>query len=285
MAAMFSPSRFRPGGRSDSRSDVQADARPRHFALVPAAGSGARLGSPTPKQYLPLAGRPMIWHALSVLCRQTRIAQVYVVLSAGDAWWAGYDWSSLGDTLRPVFCGGATRAESVVNGLAAMAGELAEDDWVLVHDAARPCLSPILLDALLNALADDPVGGLLALPVADTLKRAHAEEESSAGMADLGGQPDWAAPRRRNMPHGAQAPRVAATVTRDELWQAQTPQMFRYGLLRAALAAAPKEVTDEAGALEMAGYRPRLVPSELRNFKVTYPADLALAELILAGSR
>lgn len=266
-------------------SSPHPDALPRCFALVPAAGSGARLGSPIPKQYLPLAGRPMIWHALSVLCRHTRIAQVYVVLSAGDAGWAGYDWSPLGDALRPVFCGGVTRAESVVNGLAAMAGELTEDDWVLVHDAARPCLSPALLDALLNALADDPVGGLLALPVADTLKRARAEAGRLAGVADGGRQPERAAPRRGNMPRDAQAPRVAATVARDGLWQAQTPQMFRYGLLRAALAAAPKEMTDEAGALEMAGYRPRLVPSELRNFKVTYPADLALAELILAGSR
>ncbi len=205
-----------------------------------------------PKQYLPLAAQPLIGHALAALCRNERIEQVWVVLSPGDGWWSTYDWSALAAKLRPVFCGGETRAASVANGLAAMADQLAEDDWVLVHDAARPCLSQAMLDRLSAELADDPVGGLLATPVADTLKRADGQR------------------------------RIVATLPRDGLWQAQTPQMFRYALLRRALAGAPA-VTDEAGAVEAAGHRPKLVASDMRNIKVTYPADLELAELLLQG--
>ena len=228
----------------------------RHYAIVPAAGSGARFGAQIPKQYLTLAGRPLIYHTLAALCAYPRIAGVCVVVSPGDEWWPQYDWSVLGNKLQVVFAGGATRAQSVGNGLAAAAagGALADDDWVLVHDAVRPCLSAAMLDALCDELAGDAVGGLLAVPVADTLKRADAQQ------------------------------RVSATEPRDGLWQAQTPQMFRHHLLRAALAA-HADVTDEAGAVEAAGYAPRLVRSEASNLKVTYPADLALAELILAGRR
>ena len=217
-----------------------------------------------------MAGRPMIRHALAALCQHARIEQVWVVLSTGDAWWAGHDWSALGDKLRPVFCGGGTRAESVANGLAAMAGELAEDDWVLVHDAARPCLSQTLLEALFAELADDPVGGILAVPVADTLKRAGAVSriQGEKPVKHIGGI------------EGIE--RISATEPREGLWQAQTPQMFRYGLLRSALADVC-DVTDEASAVEQAGYAPRLVRSDARNLKVTYPADLELAELILQG--
>jgi 2-C-methyl-D-erythritol 4-phosphate cytidylyltransferase len=224
----------------------------RHYAIVPAAGSGARFGAEVPKQYLDLAGRPLIHHALATLCGCERIERVWVVLSPEDEWWHSFDWSSLGSKLQPVFCGGATRAESVSNGLDAAAGVLAVDDWVLVHDAARPCLSQEMLEALLDELADDPVGGLLAVPVADTLKRADPEQ------------------------------RVAATEPRDSLWQAQTPQMFRYALLRMALAG-NLSVTDEAGAIESAGLKPRLVRADVTNLKVTFPADLRLAELILQG--
>ncbi|WP_211364204.1 2-C-methyl-D-erythritol 4-phosphate cytidylyltransferase [Propionivibrio limicola] len=227
---------------------------PRYSALVPAAGSGARFGAEIPKQYLGLAGRPMLYHTLSVLCECERIEHVWVVLSAGDEWWDAYDWKSLGPKLRVERCGGATRAESVANGLAAAAGVLRQDDWLLVHDAARPCLAPDRLLALCDGLADDPVGGLLAVPVADTLKRADGDR------------------------------RVSATVPRDGLWQAQTPQMFRYGLLCRALAE-HSGVTDEAGAIEAAGYRPRLIVSDTTNFKVTYPADLRLAELVLRGRK
>ncbi len=224
----------------------------RHYAIVPAAGSGARFGSEVPKQYLELAGRPLIHYSLAALCRCERVDRVWVVLSPGDEWWGAYDWSPLGQKLQAVFCGGATRAESVCNGLSAVSDVLTDDDWVLVHDAARPCLSQQMLAALCDELADDPVGGLLATPVADTLKRADV------------------------------AQRVAATEPRDGLWQAQTPQMFRYGLLRAALNG-NSGVTDEAGAIEAAGYKPRLVRADATNLKVTFPADLRLAELILQG--
>ena len=226
----------------------------RYFAIVPAAGSGARFGSEVPKQYLELAGRPLIYHALAALCRCERIDRVWVVLSPGDEWWGAYDWTDLGHKLQAVFCGGVTRAESVANGLSVAASVLANDDWVLVHDAARPCLSQDMLSALCDELLDEPVGGLLAVPVADTLKRA-----------DVG-------------------QRVVATEPRDGLWQAQTPQMFRYGLLSSALSG-NFAVTDESSAVEAAGFKPRLVRADATNLKVTFPADLRLAELILEGRR
>jgi 2-C-methyl-D-erythritol 4-phosphate cytidylyltransferase len=227
---------------------------PKHYALVPAAGSGVRFGSEIPKQYLPLAGRPVIHHALDVLCRCERIERVWAVLSPDDPWWDTHDWSILGGRLEALRCGGATRAESVVNGLAAVERVVADDDWMLVHDAVRPGLSQALLADLCEALRDDPVGGLLAVPVADTLKRADAGQ------------------------------RVAATEPREGLWQAQTPQMFRYGLLRRALEAR-RALTDEAGAVEAMGCRPLLVRSDASNFKVTYPADLELAEWVLRARR
>ena len=225
---------------------------PSHYAIVPAAGSGARYGSEVPKQYLDLAGQPLIHYTLAALCQCARIERVWVVLSPGDEWWASYDWTNLGHKLSVVYCGGNTRAESVTNGLLAAKDILCADDWVLVHDAARPCLSQSMLAALIDELAEDPVGGILAVPVADTLKRADAQQ------------------------------RVAVTEPRDGLWQAQTPQMFRYGLLQKALAD-NVNVTDEAGAIEAAGFKPRLVRSDASNLKVTFPADLRLAELILQG--
>lgn len=226
----------------------------RHYALVPAAGNGVRFGSEIPKQYLELAGRPMIHHSLAALCLCEQIDRVWVILSPGDEWWGAYDWSGLGPKLHALFCGGATRAESVANGLHAVADIVSDEDWMLVHDAARPCLSQTMLHALCRELQDDPVGGLLAVPVADTLKRADA------------------------------AGRVVATEPREGLWQAQTPQMFRYGLLRKSLAG-NFNVTDEASALEAAGYQPRLVKADATNFKVTFPADLRLAELVLQGRK
>lgn len=225
---------------------------PRYYAIVPAAGSGSRFGAEIPKQYLLLAGHPLIYHTLLALCRCQRIERVWVILSADDVWWREHDWSELGSKLETVFCGGLTRAQSVANGLAAASTAAADDDWILVHDAARPCISQAMLATLCDELADDPVGGLLAIPVADTLKRA-----------DI-------------------AQRVMATEPRDGLWQAQTPQMFRYAPLCSALACADS-VTDEAGAIEAIGLRPQLVRADVSNLKVTYPADLRLAELILRG--
>lgn len=228
------------------------------FALIPAAGAGSRLGGETPKQYLPLAGRPMIHHALRLLCDSPRIARVCVVLSPGDTEWERHDWSAFSPRLTVLECGGATRAESVLNGLRAArhACSIDDDDWILVHDAARPCLAAAQLDRLLDELADDAVGGLLAVPVADTLKR------------------------------GGSGGRVARTESREDLWQAQTPQMFRYARLVDALCrAGGMAMTDDAGAIEALGLHPRLVPGDSFNLKVTYPQDLALAELILAGRR
>ena len=224
----------------------------RHFALVPAAGSGARFGAEMPKQYLPLAGLPVMHHTLKALLGCQRIEKIWVILTPGDPWWPAHSWPELGGRVEPLFCGGASRAESVGNGLAAVGHLVSEDDWVLVHDAARPCVTAQALESLCRDLADDPVGGLLAMPVADTLKRADGKH------------------------------RVAETVGREGLWQAQTPQMFRYGLLTRVLAGL-SSVTDEASAFEAAGYAPRLVRSDMTNLKVTYPADLALAEFILKG--
>ena len=226
----------------------------RHYAIVPAAGSGSRFGAEKPKQYLELLGRPLIYHTLQALTAHPDIARVWVVLAPDDPWWPQYDWSPLGPKLETVRCGGATRAESVNNGLQAAAMVAADDDWVLVHDAARPCISAAMLDALLSELASDPVGGILAVPVADTLKRADGSQ------------------------------RVAATEPRDGLWQAQTPQMFRYGKLVEALERC-RDVTDEAGAIETMGLQPRLVRGDSTNLKVTYPTDLALAAMILRARK
>ena len=227
---------------------------PRHFAIVPAAGSGSRFGSEKPKQYLGLLGHPMLHHTLAVLVACPEIDRVWVVLSPEDGEWDRHDWSELGPKLETLRCGGVTRADSVGNGLRAVAMVAADDDWILVHDAARPCLSREMLATLLAELADDPVGGILAVPLADTLKRADCEQ------------------------------RVVATEPRDGLWQAQTPQMFRYGVLKEALEKCGV-VTDESGAIEALGLQPRLVRADAINLKVTYPADLVLAALILRGRK
>jgi len=217
-------------------------------ALVPAAGFGARMGSELPKQYLRLAGKPMIYHALNTLCSNPQIATVFVVLAPEDTQFHTYDWSHFGDKLQPLYCGGDTRADTVTNGL--LASELEPDDWVLVHDAARPCLTRAHVDKMIAELRDDEVGGILAVPVADTLKRAEAQQ------------------------------RIECTEPREGLWQAQTPQMFRAGLLGQALQLC-KKVTDEASAVEAMGLHPKLVAGDSSNFKVTYPQDIQLAELLL----
>ena len=230
---------------------------PNFFALIPAAGHGSRMEDELPKQYLPLAGEPMIYHALRTLCNSARIARVFVVLAPGDEEWARRDWPEFSDKLVVLECGGATRAESVLNGLkAAREASFVEDaDWILVHDAARPCLGKVQLDKLMDDLADDEVGGLLAVPVADTLKR------------------------------GDTSKRVERTESRENLWQAQTPQMFRYKLLVEALSmTGGVTMTDDAGAIEALGLHPKLVLGDARNLKVTYPQDLALAELILKNT-
>jgi len=224
----------------------------RCVALVVAAGSGSRFGAASPKQYLKLAGHHLMWHTLSTLGAVAAIDEVAVVISPGDEWFDDYDWSLPKLSVHRV--GGATRALSVRQGLQALA--LAPDDWVLVHDAARCCISVAMVEKLLAALGDDPVGGLLALPVPDTVKRADAEG------------------------------RVSSTLPRQGLWMAQTPQMFRAGCLVHALSVTLDDsVTDEASAIERLGLKPRLVEGGVSNFKVTWPRDLVLARAILEARK
>ena len=225
---------------------------PRCHALIPAAGVGARAGAATPKQYAAINGVPMLIHTLRAFAAAPGIASIHLVISAGDEWLGSLGADALPPRVQVHRVGGATRAASVAGGLRAMAEQAAGDDWVLVHDAARPCITPAMIAAMIADLMDDAVGGLLALPVADTVKRADA------------------------------ARRVAQTIPRDGLWLAQTPQMFRHAMLAQAYARFP-EVTDEAGAMEHAGHVPKLVPGDARNIKVTYPADFALAALYLRG--
>lgn len=226
------------------------------FALIPAAGRGSRIAGDQAKQYLPLGGKPMLWHAVAAVCRAP-VEMVFVVLAPGDEAFRGYDWSAFAGRMEPLFCGGETRRDSVFNGLVAAMAAVDADDWVLVHDAARPCLPAADLARLYEECRNDQIGGVLALPAADTVKRAAKDE---------GG-----------------ALRVAGTENRDLLWLAQTPQMFRAGLLADALRKAQGPVTDEASAVEQMGLKPRLVPGSRENLKVTYPEDLAMAQAILAG--
>jgi len=225
------------------------------YALSPAAGSGSRMGGAIEKQYMDLNAVPMIAYAMMVLAREPRIEKLFIVLSPTDKRWNNYEWQGWEERIEVLRCGGATRAETVLNGLDAIAKVCDADDWVLVHDAARPCLPDEMLAKLLDEVADDPVGGLLAVPVADTLKRAAADTGSGI--------------------------RAEATVPRAGLWQAQTPQMFRHGKLTEALRAAGSDMTDEASAIEQLGLQPRLVESDSRNLKVTYPQDLELAGMII----
>jgi 2-C-methyl-D-erythritol 4-phosphate cytidylyltransferase len=225
----------------------------RHWALIPAAGVGKRFGAAVPKQYLELAGRPVIDHAIGAFVGHPAIAGCVVVLGTDDGWWD--ETSRYAGNARVLRApGGAERCHSVQNGLDALGGQAADDDWVLVHDAARPCLRRRDLDRLLAALADEPVGALLAVPIADTVKQA-------------------------------QAGRVAATLPRSALWRAYTPQAFRLGLLRAALAHAEQQdliVTDDASAVELLGHRPALIEGSTDNIKITRPEDLPLAAFFLA---
>jgi 2-C-methyl-D-erythritol 4-phosphate cytidylyltransferase len=225
------------------------------FALIPAAGSGTRFAGGAPKQYAMLAGKPMLWHAVKAVCVPP-VETVFVVLAADDRSFAERDWSALAGKVEPLYCGGESRRDSVFNGLVAAMADMSHDDWVLVHDAARPCLSNADLQNLINEVKSDEIGGLLALPVSDTVKRAAKDE--------------------------AGAQRVAGTEDRAQLWLAQTPQMFRAGLLAQALRQASGRVTDEAQAIEGLGLKPRLVPGSRENLKVTWPDDLAIAEAILA---
>ncbi|MFZ2650618.1 MAG: 2-C-methyl-D-erythritol 4-phosphate cytidylyltransferase [Burkholderiaceae bacterium] len=220
------------------------------FALVPCAGVGKRAANATPKQYTMLGGRSVVGHTLHALSQVPRLTATLVVLSAQDDFFETHCPGFEGWVAR---CGGSTRAASVGRGLEELARRGARDhDWVLVHDAARCLLRPQWVERLIDACLPDAVGGLLAMPVADTLKQ------------EVGG-------------------RVAATIARGDKWAAQTPQMFRLGLLRDALARAGEGVTDEASAVESAGFAPRLVRGSVQNIKVTWPEDMELASRLLGG--
>ena len=229
-------------------------AAPRRFALIPAAGKSNRFGGSVPKQYALLSGTPILRRTIDALNNSVVLETLFVVLAPDDKLYKERVGTVAG--VVALHCGGRTRTESVRNGLAKI-GELAEaDDWVLVHDAARPCVDVAMLNRLLHELEDEPVGGLLAVPLADTLKRA----ETGAGL------------------------RAAGTEARSGLWCAQTPQMFRYAILQHALKQAdPTTVTDEAQAVEALGVKPKMVQGSPANIKITYAEDMPLAEAILAA--
>lgn len=223
------------------------------WAIVPAAGRGARFGGEVPKQYLEVAGEPLLAHTLRALLMHPTVEGVVVVLAADDTSWPG--WETIDGKPVVVCTGGATRAESVLAGLGALPESVRADDFVLVHDAARPNLRIDDLDQLLERGRNDPVGAILATPVHDTLKRA----------GDDGG--------------------IDATEPRERLWRALTPQLFRRLQLTRAMEAARRDalvVTDESMAMELQGLRPLLVEGAEDNFKVTLPADLARFAFILS---
>jgi 2-C-methyl-D-erythritol 4-phosphate cytidylyltransferase len=194
----------------------------------------------------------MMFHSIEMLSSLERIERIFVMLSPLDRHWGQHDWTGLNEKVEPLFAGGGSRAETVTNALLTLEKQIAKDDWVLVHDAARPCLARELTEQFLDEIGEDQVGGLLAVPITETIKTADENQ------------------------------RVAATVPRLNLWSAQTPQMFRYELLRRGLLEKP-DASDEAQAVESIGYNaPRLVKGDSLNIKVTFASDLVLAELIMA---
>jgi 2-C-methyl-D-erythritol 4-phosphate cytidylyltransferase len=220
--------------------------------IIPAAGTGNRMAKALPKQYLPLAGKPIISHTIQVFFNHPRITNIHLALSQEDAFWRSLTLEP-SSKLKLHYTGGKSRSETVLNTLQVIEPHVNENDWILVHDAARPGLTNQVLDQLINALENDDVGGLLAMPLADTLKQANQDN------------------------------RVNKTVPRADLWLAQTPQMFRFCLLKHALISFNGTPTDEAEAIEALGLQPKLVQGELRNLKITYPQDLALLELLFAA--
>ena len=227
----------------------------RYIAVIPAAGTGSRMGGALPKQYASVRDRPLLYYAIARLCAHPSIHRVCVILASDDRRFETYDWTPFAVRLEPLYVGGDSRAATVLNALERISNQTNVDDWILVHDAARPCLSAQMLDRLIDEVGDDHAGGLLAIPVADTLKRADGERRS------------------------------IRTESRTGLWQAQTPQMFRYNLLLRALRSCDLgEATDESAAVEALGVKPKLVQSDATNLKVTHLHDLAHAELILKNT-
>ena len=226
----------------------------RHYwGLIPAAGAGLRVGTGTPKQYLPLRGRPVIGHTLDRMFSHPLIKDVVVVLAADDPWWSQVKLHTQREPMRVV--GGAERCHSVMNGLLALEQRAEPDDWILVHDAVRPCVRTSDIERLMDRLAGHRTGGLLGLPVRDTMKRCGINEE------------------------------VMETVSREGLWHALTPQMFRLEPLRRAMEHSLENgvfVTDEAQAMELTGCTPLIVEGHADNIKITRRVDMSLADIILA---
>ena len=226
---------------------------PKFWAIVPAAGAGRRMGADVPKQYLALGDKTVLEHALDTLLSCQRLAGVVLVLSPDDERWTKIQPRYANQSLETV-PGGAERCDSVLNGLDYLVTTASDDDWALVHDAARPCVRRQDIEHLISTLETGTQGGLLGVPVADTMKRVDADVC------------------------------ISGTVDRDGLWHAYTPQMFPVGALRAALQQAignGHPVTDEANAMELAGYRPCMVQGARDNIKITVPSDLALAAFYL----
>jgi 2-C-methyl-D-erythritol 4-phosphate cytidylyltransferase len=233
-------------------TDSSAHSRPRYWAIIPAAGIGSRMQADRPKQYLSMAGKTVLEHTLDCFINNPQITATYIAIANDDLY-----WPTLGLQGREglfMVNGGQERCHSVFNALLHLLPNADENDWVLVHDAARPCLRKDDIDYLIETLAQDPVGGLLAMPVRDTMKRAGIDG------------------------------RVDGTVDRVHLWHALTPQMFRVGELFRAIKSALDQnslITDEASAIELAGKQPCLVEGHADNIKITQPEDLSLAEFFL----
>ena len=233
------------------------------WAIVPAAGVGARMAAGKPKQYLSVANKTIIEHTLLALLQADDISGVQLCVSANDPYWPQLAFNH--DRLLPVVDGGAERVDSVLAGLKSLSGRAKPNDWILVHDAARPCLSAKLLQHLIDTIGGHEVGGILAIPLADTIKYAMPQDQIFNEMTE------------KNM--------IEKTVDRQNLWAAQTPQMFRYSLLMNCLEealATGLNITDESSAIEAAGYRPLIVPGSRNNIKVTYPEDVEWLEYFLS---
>jgi 2-C-methyl-D-erythritol 4-phosphate cytidylyltransferase len=223
----------------------------RYHVVIPAAGNGVRYGAPVPKQYLALAGKPVLQHAIDRMASSFPLSRICVVLAPNDCWFENLIAKQ--GSLQALRCGGEGREESVRNAIDALIG-VEDDDWIVVHDAVRPCIDLVASLRLKSELSDDPVGGLLAIPVSDTLKVANSDG------------------------------RVLRSLPRESVWRAQTPQMFRFGVLRKAFENAGVERwTDEAGAIEALGLQPRIVLGSMCNVKITYPGDLDLAAAVLSA--
>lgn len=226
-----------------------------YHVLIPSAGHGARMQSAAPKQYLFLNGKPILRHAIDIFEAMPVISRIFIVIAAEDTYWSDNILQGCHKT-QVLPCGGDSRAASVYQGLQALASQVDAQDWVLVHDAARPGIDATMVQRLIDAIGPADIGGLLALPLADTLKRADVAQQ------------------------------VAATIPREALWQAQTPQMFRAGMLQQALATClTRQPTDEAQAMEWMGHSPKLVLGDLKNLKITYPHDVAVVSALMQAAQ